>query len=377
VRGDYKCTVFASGCGDTIMLEAHQKVVLTDIHYRKTRAQDEDDDEVPDFAPDIRKACGNNHLDVFVSTHPDKDHVGGFAELFHCGHPDNWDPDPEDEEPKIIVDEIWCSPYGADPHYETAQSQALIEEIQRREDLLGTVEGTRDGNRLQIMDTASHSTGAIADNFEWRLLAPTPAEADIPKAEEGCPPYSSNPTSLVIQWSIKRNWGTNRFLICGDTSVEVLERLELEVQRKNPDHLAWHVLIAPHHCSRRSIGRVWNGGCVDEEFEESAGALAALGEQRGKGFVVASSRRVVKGGDTPPSWHAKQRYLRILADGAAIDDAVKSRFKCTGGNEAGDKPAHVIFNITASGPTLSATTVPATVGLGGGGGSVGGGGEYG
>lgn len=81
---------------------------------------------------------------------------------------------------------------------------------------------------------------------------------------EGCPPTSSNPTSLVIQWTIKRSWGTNRFLLCGDTSVEVLERLEEEVYRKNPNHLAWHVLLAPPHCSRRSIGRVLNGGCVDE-----------------------------------------------------------------------------------------------------------------
>lgn len=375
MRGDSRATIFAAGCGDSIMFEAHNKVVLTDIHYRRASCEDDANDDAPDFAADLRKACGD-HLDVFVSTHPDKDHVGGFCEIFHCGRPEDRDDDPEDGEPKIIVDEIWCSPYGADPHYETDQSAPLIEEIQRRKKLIGTVEGDRDGNRLQIMDTSTHATGSIADGFDWRLLAPTPAEWDIPMAEEGCPQTSSNPTSLVIQWTIKRSWGTNQFLLCGDTSVEVLERLEKEVHRKNPDHLAWHVLVAPHHCSRRSIGRVENGGCIDEEFTESTEALTAVGEQRGNGYVVASSRRVVRGGNTPPSWHAKQRYLRILADGGEITDYVKSRFRCTGGNSDKDKPAHVIFNLTANGPTLAATSAPATVGLGGGG-SVGGGGSYG
>ena len=377
MRGDWKCTFFACGCGDSVLIEAHRKVVLTDIHYRAGRAQDEEDDEALDFAGDIRRACGDNHLDVFVSTHPDKDHVLGFTELFHCGSPDDWVRDPEDGEPKVIVDEIWCSPYGANPHYTTDQSQPLLDEIRRRKALQGTAEGNRAGNRLQIMDTTSHTTGAIADGFEWRLLAPTPSEWDIPKAEEGCPPTSSNPTSLVIQWTVRRSWGTNRILLCGDTSVEVLERLDREVHRKDPDRLSWHVLLAPHHCSRRSIGRVLNGGCADEEFDESAGALTALGEQLGNGYVVSSSRRVVRNGNTPPSWHAKQRYLRILARAGAVDDAVRARFRCTGGDADAGKPAHIVFNLSAAGPSLAATAAPATVGLGGGGGSVGGGGSYG
>jgi hypothetical protein len=369
--------VFSCGCGDSVLLEAHSKVVLTDIHYRKTRAQDDADGDVPDFAPDIRKACSNHHLDVFVSTHPDKDHVLGFCEVFHCGDPSLWDSDPDDGDPKIIVDEIWCTPYGVAPNYTTDQSKPLMDEIARRERLQGTAAGDRAGNRLKVMDTGSHSTGSIADGFDWRLLAPSPSEAEVDEAPEGCPPNSSNKTSLVIQWSIKRLWGTNRILLCGDATVEVLERLEREVHRKNPDHLEWHILVAPHHCSRRSIGRVTIGGCRDGEFEESAEAMTTLSEQLGNGYVVASSRRVVRGGETPPSYHAKLRYLRILAREGVVDDAVCARFKCTGGNAEKDKPANVVFNLSASGPTLAATTVPATVGFGGGGGSVGGGGSYG
>lgn len=377
MRGDYRLSTFASGCGDSVLIEAHDKVVMIDIHYRAARAADKDDDEAPDFAPDIRQACSNDHLDVFVSTHPDKDHVGGFCEIFHCGSPDDWVSDPEDGDPKIIVDEIWCSPYGLNPHYTTDQSKPLTDEIKRRHALQGTNAGNRDGNRLRVMDTSKVTAGSIATDFEWRLLAPTPAEWDIPKAPEGCTPTSSNPTSLVIQWTVRRYGGENLILTCGDTSVEVLERLEQDVHRKNLDHLAWHVLLAPHHCSRRSIGRVPNGSCTDGEFVESAEALKALGEQRGNGYVVSSSRRVVRGGDTPPSWHAKRRYLRILANGGEINGSVESRFRCTGGNGAADLPAHVVFNLTSSGPTLAPAKIPATVGLGGGGAAVGGGGSYG
>ncbi len=375
MRGDFKFTIFAAGCGDSFLIEAHRKVVLTDIHYRATRARDEEDDEVLDFAPDIRKACGS-HLDVFVSTHPDKDHVGGFSELFHCGHPDFWEGDPGDGEPKIIVDEIWCSPYGAAPNYVTDQARALTDEIKRRERLTGTYDGERDGNRLKVMDTTSHTTGSLASGLDWRLLAPTPTEWDIPAPVGDEPPQSSNASSLVIQWTVTRGFGDNKLLLAGDTSVEVLERLERDVHRKNPDHLAWHVHVASHHCSRRSIGRVWGSGTADEEFEESAEALAAIGEQRGDGFVVASSRRVVRGGNTPPSWHAKQRYLRVLARQGDVTEAVKKRFRCTGGNADGDSPAHVVFNLTGGGPTLAAITAPAVIGLGGGGASVGGGGSY-
>src|SRR3954469_11922729 len=48
MRGDNRLTAFASGCGDTILIEAHHKVVLTDIHYRRASCEDEENEEAPD-----------------------------------------------------------------------------------------------------------------------------------------------------------------------------------------------------------------------------------------------------------------------------------------------------------------------------------------
>lgn len=377
MRGDSKVTVFAAGNGDAIMIEAHHKTILTDIHYRQSGCEDEDNDEVPDFAADIRNACPDDHLHLFVLTHPDKDHLSGAAAIFHLGPPEAWDPDPDDGEPKIIIDEIWCSPYSVKPHYVTDAAKPMIDEIKRRDALRGTPAGTRAGNRLVVMDTSTHTTGSIVHGLDWRLLAPTSAEWNIPKAGAGEPETSSNPTSLVIQWTISVGGTKNQLLLAGDATVEVMERLYRDVLLKNPDHLAWHILVAPHHCSRRSIGRVLNGGHKDEEFVESAKALQVLGEQRGNGFVVSSSRQIVRGAQTPPSFHAKNRYLRILARGKDVDDAVRSRFLCTGGDSDND-PAHVVFNLTSWGPTRAQKTKsPAIVGGLGAASSVGRGGGYG
>jgi hypothetical protein len=377
MRGDNKLTMFASSNGDTIMIEAHNSTILIDIHYRRDQAEDPENDRVPDFAPDIRAACPDYHLPVFVLTHPDKDHLGGWCEIFHCGAPETWDRDPKDDEPKVIADEIWCTPYAVNPHYVTEQAQPLIDEIKRRDKLRGTSEGEKDGNRLFVMDTSTHSTGEIVEGLEWRLLAPTKSEWNIPEAGKDETPTSSNPTSIVMQWTVTVNGFKNYIVTGGDATVEVLERIDREVRKSDPDHVAWHILIGLHHCSRRSIGRVSNNGHKDEEFEESEAALRALGGQRGNGFVVSSSKRIIRGAQTPPSFHAKNRYLKILARWGKITDAVRARFLCTGGDADDDKPAHIIFNLTASGPTRAQKAkAPAVVG-GVGSSSVGRGGGYG
>ncbi len=359
-----KITYFASGNGDSLLLQAHGRTVMTDINYRASRCQDEDDDEALDFAPDIRTACPKDHLDVFVLTHPDQDHLAGFGEVFHLGPPEKWEADPDEGEVKIIVDELWCSPYSTNPHYTTDASKPVISEIKRRKKLLDSSEGKKDGNRLVIMATDTHDSGKITNGLEWRLLAPTPDEAAIPKSDDPDNPNSSNPASLVIRWTVTVGNKANFVLLGGDSTVEVWERIYEDFLGDNPDALDWHILLALHHCSRRSIGRVENPGSKDEKFVPSAKAEAALGKRQGDGFVVSSSNRIVRGGTTPPSYHAKNRYLKLLADGGQITDKERERFLCTGGNAEGDKPKHVEFKFSASGPSKSvlATTFFATTG---------------
>ena len=272
----------------------------------------------------------------------------------------------------MLVDEIWCSPYAANPHYVTEAAEALSNEIWRRKELknAGDPAAGLNGNRLVIMDTSTHTSGRVTRGLDWLLLAPTREEWDIPKTE---PPTSSNPTSLVIRWTVRVGTRDNLIMLGGDSTVDVWKRLEAEVLGNSPDDLAWNILVAPHHCSRHTLGRAEDG--EDGEFEDSQSALDALGEQRDKGFIVSSSRIIVRNGNSPPSFYAKNRYLRILARGGDInDDAVRRRFRCTGGDATDKSPAHVVFELTASGPLLkqknkakaAAAVAASSVGRGGG-----------
>jgi len=365
MAADDKVTVFATGNGDAIFLEARGKRILTDVNYCKV-AQ-ESDEEYPDIGDTIRQACLDDHLHLFVLTHPDEDHLRGFTELFHIGTPETHDPDPNEGPVKIIIDEMWCSPYGAEPNYVTDVSKPIIQEIQRRRKLHGTAEGEKNGNRLRILDAMNTPSGEFATGIRWELLAPTPAEATIPEGDDNNRP-SSNPSSLVIRWAIGIDDRDNLVLLGGDSTVDVWERIRTDNHKSSPGRLSWNILIPPHHTSRYTLGRKDE----NDQFHYSDEAIDALSGQQGTGWIVSSSNKILNNDDDPPSWSAKQRYLKILANGGEVNDNLGNRFLCTGDHDNG-KPGNVVFYLTKRGPSQSrgGARTPLTVT------SVGGGGSYG
>lgn len=365
MAGDDKVTVFAAGNGDAIFLEARGKRILTDVNYCK--AAQEGEDGYPDIGETIRQACVDDHLHLFVLTHPDEDHLRGFTELFHTGTPETHDPDPDEGSVKIIIDEMWCSPYGAEPNYTTDVSKPVIEEIQRRKKLLGTERGKQIGNRLRTLDAVNTPSGEFAARICWELLAPTPAEATIPEGEDDNRP-SSNPSSLVIRWAIGIDDRDNLVLLGGDSTVDVWERIRKDNHESSPGRLSWNILVPPHHTSRYTLGRKDE----NDQFHYSDEAIDALSGQQGTGWMVSSSKEILNNNDDPPSWSAKQRYLKILANGGEVSDDVRSRFLCTGEHDNG-KPGNVVFYLTKRGPSQSRGGPKTSSTLS----SVGGGGSYG
>ena len=332
-------TIFPVDNGDSIMIEHDGWVVITDIYYRKA-AQDDDEEDYYDIGGDIRDACFDAHdqyaCDVFVLTHPDKDHLGGFEDLFYVGNPSNW----SSSKSSILVKELWVSEYMDVSNRSTDISKFMFDEVARRKKLSGTSEGDKDGNRLKILVSDSETkTGAIGktSKLEWLLLAPTKDEVDIN------PQDSSNDSSLVIRWNAKVDGKDNLVLLGGDAGVGIWERIWSD-HSNDTGSIAWQFLVAPHHCSRSSMAR------KDEDsgkYNYSENALNALGQINGNGFITSSSKKVVNAKPNPPSYDAKNKYLEILHKSKNDDE---DRFFCTGSNKNG-KPSPVVFKFTSGGIT--------------------------
>ena len=341
-------TFFACGNGDASLIELDGFTVMTDINYRVTNI---DKDPSLDFAPKIRKACHEDRLGIFVLTHPDEDHLGGFGEVFHLGEPDDREDDPDDGDVRIIVSEIWCSSYSLNPNYTTDESKPVIDEIARRKKLQGTAEAKQDGNRLRVLKAGDK--GKI-EGSGYRVLAPNDKEANIPKDKDDPQKHSSNPSSLVIQWTVSVKGKASKVILGGDSTVEVWERIHGEYSK---EFLDWHILLAPHHCSRHTMGRkeVSDG---KEVFKWSDKAIACLSHPAtSRAHIVSSSRKF--GSEHPPHPHARDRYHSILANDGTIDENVRKRFLVTAGKQ-NKKQKDITFKFTSSGPTL-ASVVAATV----------------
>lgn len=357
-----RITFFVCDNGDASLIEAHNYTIMTDINYRLSAI--EEDPEL-DFAPTIRNACNNDRLSIFVLTHPDEDHLRGFGEVFHLGKPEDRDDDPDEGDIRIIVDEIWCSPYAVDPNYTTDVSKAVLDEIARRDKLRGTEEGKKAGNRLNVLHATEGKKEKLTSGLEYRLLAPTKEEANIPKAESGASENSSNPSSLVMQWNITIGYKTSKVVVGGDSTVDVWERIHRDYAAEQMD---WHILLAPHHCSRHSMGRkhVEDG---EEKFTWSDEAIKGLDHPATvRSHVVSSSRKF--GSEHPPHPEARKRYYQFLAKGGEVDESVRKRFKVTAGKK-GDDPEDIVFKFTSSGPALaslatsSVISTPSSTGGGG------------
>ena len=276
----------------------------------------------------IRKACNDDRLSIFVLTHPDEDHLRGFGEIFHLGKPEDRDNDPDEGDVKIIVDEIWCSPYAAAPNYTTDVSKPVLDEITRRKKLQGTPDAENVGNRLKILSATDGAAKGLAPGLEWRLLAPNKEEVDIPKAVGGSSENSSNPSSLVIQWTITVGGRASKVLLGGDSTVEIWERIYRDY---DGDQIDWHVLLAPHHCSRHSMGRKEFKG-EKEVFIWSKDAIGGLNHPASaRARVVSSSRKF--GSEHPPHPEAREQYYRMLAQGGQVDAEVRKQFKVTTGQK--------------------------------------------
>lgn len=338
-----KLTFFPVGNGDTSLIEFDGVTIVTDVNYRQ--AAEDDTEDAYDIRPDLLKAAidaGNaNCISVFVLTHPDQDHLGGFCRIFYCGDPADFDNRGGDAG-DLIINELWVSPHSVNPNYETDASKPVFAEMRRRLALSGTAQANADGNRIRVLDTENNSDLLIGASIQATTVAPTADEANIEKAVAGAPRNSTNNSSLVIRWLFTVDGGTCSALLGGDAEMPVWERL---YHQHGVDPLRRHILLAPHHCSMTAFGEKDENG----EYVVSPYANAVLSSFDGAGFVVASSKKILDDDNNPPHWEARRRYLEIL-NGQGGGDA-ETRF-LNPETHSGGSPAPVVFELTGAGPSL-------------------------
>ncbi|HBO9749931.1 metallohydrolase [Pseudomonas aeruginosa] len=369
-----KITFFQVGNGDMTLIrlaDTRVTTILTDINIRS--AADDPDGDQPDVAAALRQRLmydkdDRPFVDAFMLSHPDQDHCRGLCKHFWLGRPEDY---PDDHlkrsERRIIIRELWSSPLifrrRSANHTLCEDARAFNSEARRRVAYWRANGHATSGNRIRIMgedndgktddlgailvksgDTFSQIDGVSSSYFSARLLAPAPHEDDQELEEQ----LSKNDSSIVMRMEISPSvFSTNKtcFLMGGDARVLIWERMWDRFEN-TPEVLEYDLLLAPHHCSWRSLSYdSWSEKGEDAKVCEAA--RNALSQARTGATIISSSNKILDDANDPPSIRAKREYDAII-------DEVDGWFSCTG--DLKDK-AVLEFEVASDGKLVRAAAV--------------------
>jgi len=337
-----KIDFFRVGDGDMALVRFETgRTLLIDCNIRK--AADDPNDDTPDAAKQLKDLLGRDSdgrpfVDAMLLSHPDEDHCRGLKRHFHMGPPSDY----VKGSGKIIVREMWSSPIvfrrASKDHTLCEDAAAWCAEARRRVKrfrdqgygpenekilILGEdIDGKTDdlGSILvKIDETWSRINGNTDSSFSALLIAPLKAKDD---EEEEL--LSKNDSSTIARFKIAAGGVSDacRFLTGGDAGVAVWERVWDRNKGSAAEKLGYDLLLAPHHCSWRSLS--WDSWSEKgKNAKVSQAARDALGQARSGATIVASSKTITDDDADPPCIRAKREYQDILK-------GVTGTFTCAG-----------------------------------------------
>ena len=361
-------TFFPVGNGDMMLIslaDERETRILIDCNIRE--ASDDPENKIRDVAKDLRDrlkrdAKGRPYIDVFVWSHPDKDHCRGILGHFYLG---NLSAYPDDEKPesekRIVIRQIWSSPIvyrrASKDHKLSEDARALNAEAKRR------VQVSRDkkfvnvgeGDRILILgvdengktddlgpilvkvDTEIDTINGVKSSvFKARLLGPFPIPEDECEEEQ----LGKNHSSVILNVELANDLSRKtlkRLLTAGDAEVLIWEKL-WEKYKKSPAVLEYDLLQTPHHCSWHSLSydsRTYLG----DKAKVSPSAKSALSQIRNGGYIVASSCPIKDDDQDPPCHAAKAEY-------EGIAKSANGQFLCTEEEPAEAAAAPLEFTVS-------------------------------
>ncbi len=329
--------------------------ILIDMHIR-IDADNEKNEEYFDVATHLRENLETNedeipYIDYFILTHNDDDHIKGLLTHFHLDKLDSYVEPDDEEEKKIIINEIWgTSRFWKNKSVSNKLSddaKAFNKEMKRRVSLFEKKnEIQENGNKIKIIgvdpDGKTDDLDDIVLEINQQLLILKnkllinvlgPIEQQENEEEDF---FEPNRNSIILHIIVKENDYDNEILITGDANVMVWEHMN-EIY-SSEGLLDYDIMIAPHHCSRLSLGRI-----NDDNFEKSIDAVNALNNNKEGAFIISSSKPIKNNDSDPPSKDAKDIYTKIVA---------KDHFLCTEEYPKESDVSPIIIDLSSNGPKL-------------------------
>jgi hypothetical protein len=336
------------GTGDSTTVVLDEEHVLQ-VDLRDQAAADEEDalvaPVVDRLVDNLPTRDGDPYLTVFALTHADADHCTGFADLLD----------------RVHIGELWATPrlwreYAEDDVELCKDAKAFQAEAERR--VTATMEAVQDGrepasgDRIRIIgsdvDRAQHPYAELPDTyFTYPGKSITTMDGEDVEAvfeafvhapfKDDCA-AARNDTSLAMQLTLRDSDGTaGCLLLFGDLGYDTIRRIFDYSAPRRPQRLAWYVMLAAHHCSKKVMYTTSETGVEElrrdllDDFEEHA---------RDGARVVASSLpipAVDRPGANPPHAKAKARYEEIVADPVL----------CTAEYPSVEDPRPIVFGLVA------------------------------
>lgn len=327
------------GTGDSTSVVINDEIVLQVDLRHLACANEEDDPHSPivDVLVDqLPRRANSPYLAAFALTHPDTDHILGFADLLA----------------RVRIGELWFTPRIFREYNKDLCPDALAfkEEAMRRVRLMiqhnGEVES---GDRVRLIGydillddpdyhgfpqeyfTVPGNWVFEIDRMQLQQEFATFIHAPFKDDSAG----ERNETSLAMQVNLISGQTVSKALLLGDLSYPTIRRI-FDTSRASgkQDTLEWNVLLAPHHCSKSVMYQRDPESGEQKLMQDILDDLNAA--QLPMGYVVASSDPIParnSSGDNPPHAKAKARYEEI----------VRNSFLCTQEHGGQGAPVPITF----------------------------------
>jgi beta-lactamase superfamily II metal-dependent hydrolase len=337
------------GTGDstTLVLKPDALIMQIDLrHLEKADDPEEPEWNIIDYlVKALPKKDGRPYLALFVLTHPDKDHIQGFAEFLK----------------KVEIGELWHTPKifrdQSDQDAMCEDAKAFRKEAHRRRDaIIASPNNIKSGNRLRVI---GHDDVLLEDQYKDLPDECKSRPAEMVSFVDGIDltghfqafihaPFkddqakNKNNTSLSLNIVIQEGAKYGQFFFFGDREYPTTKRIfETTEAKGNTGYLAWNVVLCPHHCSKAVMH--WQEDADEEEtFKQDIMTLFEKYSRDKNGYIISSSHAhfTDEEGDLPPHGKARKRYEAIVKAG---------RFLCTHEYPSKKEPAPIVFFIDEDG----------------------------